>query len=672
MGFQMSERSISGISVPIVSCNTVVVGSGAAGLGAAVSLHARGVTDVVIATDSVTGGTSRNAGSDKQTYYTLSLTGAEPDAVAAMAADLAAGGGMHGDLALIEARYSLRAFHRLVELGVPFPRSRFGAHPGYRTDHDPRGRATSAGPLTSRYMTEALAAEADRRGIPLLDRHQVVALVTGGTGDETCVMGALALTSVTGADSTDGGFVLFNAVNVILATGGPGGMYAHSVYPESQIGSTGLALRAGARAVNLTESQFGLASLTPRWNLSGSYQQVIPRYLSTDAGGGEEREFLSEVFPDAGRLALAIFRKGYEWPFDPRKVAGYGSSLIDLLVDRERRERGRRVFLDYTANPGGGERYPSLDPDRLPGEARTYLANSDALAATPIERLERLNPPAVRFFRDHGVDLGRGRLEIAVCAQHCNGGLEGNLWWDSNLRHLFPVGEVNGSHGIYRPGGAALNAGQVGGMRAAEYIAARYAGAPPDEDEFLAAAAPVLEENSTFLQRALELGGGAGLDPAGVIEAIGARMSEAAAQVRDPGTVRRALGVARELHERLPGEIGLAAPAEAPALFRARDLTCTHRLWLEAIAAYLERGGGSRGSYLVPDPAGIEVCPELGPPGRIRMNDPGAFVDAHLLTLTLAPTGEVVTAWVEPRPVPSEDLWFERVWTEFREGWIFD
>jgi hypothetical protein len=41
----------------------------------------------------------------------------------------------------------------------------------------------------------------------------------------------------------------------------------------------------------------------------------------------------------------------------------------------------------------------------------------------------------------------------------------GNHWWESvNLKHLFPVGEVNGSHGVYRPGGSALNSGQVGGL----------------------------------------------------------------------------------------------------------------------------------------------------------------------------------------------------------------
>ena len=63
---------------------------------------------------------------------------------------------------------------------------------------------------------------------------------------------------------------------------------------------------------------------------------------------------------------------------------------------------------------------------------------------------------------DHGIDITKEPLEIAVCAQHNNGGLAGNHWWESiNVSRLFPVGEVNGSHGVYRPGGSALNAGQV-------------------------------------------------------------------------------------------------------------------------------------------------------------------------------------------------------------------
>ena len=39
---------------------------------------------------------------------------------------------------------------------------------------------------------------------------------------------------------------------------------------------TGMLLEAGAQAVNLQDWQYGLASVQFRWNLSGSYQQVLP------------------------------------------------------------------------------------------------------------------------------------------------------------------------------------------------------------------------------------------------------------------------------------------------------------------------------------------------------------------------------------------------------------
>jgi len=665
-----SEETVAGQPVPVVSCNTLIVGSGAAALGAAVSLHAAGVRDVVVVSESLTGGTSLNAGSDKQTYYKLALAGLEPDSARDLAGDLAAGGCMHGDIALIEAGYSARAFHRLVELGVPFPRDRYGAFVGYRTDHDRRGRATSAGPLTSRFMTEALRTETERCGIPLLDAHQVIALVTSPGEGGTAVVGAIAL-DLTRGDGEGPDFVLFNAVNVILGTGGPGGLYAHSVYPESQFGSTGMALRAGARACNLTESQYGLASTSFRWNLSGSYQQVLPRYLSTAPDSGDEREFLTESFADREDLLRATFLKGYEWPFDPRKIAGGGSSLIDLLVWREQVERGRRVFLDFTVNPAGmaGE---EMTRENLPDEAGEYLAKSGALAATPIERLELMNPAAVELYRDHGIDLARDRLEIAVCAQHCNGGLEAGVWWESNLRHLFCVGEVNGTHGVYRPGGSALNAGQVGGMRAAEYIAARYAGSPPDMSVCLAAAGPALEAERAFLEQSLAGGSTAGRAPAALIREIGERMSTTAAHVRRPADVDRALAEARALHDAFGETVGIASLSEAGALFQARDLAVTHLFWLEAIAAYLSRGGGSRGSYLVPDPAGVTVSHELGEYGCIRIGGGDLVADSHILTLQLSGENEVVMEWIEPRPIPASDLWFEEIWAEYRAGRIYD
>ncbi len=47
-----------------------------------------------------------------------------------------------------------------------------------------------------------------------------------------------------------------------------------------------MALAAGAAAENLAQGQYGIASVAPRWNLSGTYQQVLPRYLSVDDQGG--------------------------------------------------------------------------------------------------------------------------------------------------------------------------------------------------------------------------------------------------------------------------------------------------------------------------------------------------------------------------------------------------
>lgn len=97
-----------------------------------------------------------------------------------------------------------------------------------------------------------------------------------------------------------------------------------------------------------------------------------------------------------------------------------------------------------------------------------------------------MNQPAIKLYKDNGIDLEKEPLEIAVCAQHNNGGLAGDLWWESNLKGFFPVGEVNGTHGIYRPGGSALNSGQVGSLRAAQYITNQRKDSPLKTEDFMA------------------------------------------------------------------------------------------------------------------------------------------------------------------------------------------
>ena len=70
----------------VMDIYAVVVGSGAAGFNAAHRLRQYGVTDAALVTEGRLWGTSRNTGSDKQTYYKLSLSGSQDDSVRKLAA----------------------------------------------------------------------------------------------------------------------------------------------------------------------------------------------------------------------------------------------------------------------------------------------------------------------------------------------------------------------------------------------------------------------------------------------------------------------------------------------------------------------------------------------------------------------------------------------------------
>lgn len=653
--------SIKGNEYPFYRFQTVVVGSGAAGLNAAVSLMKEGQTDIAIITEGRMMGTSRNTGSDKQTYYKITTCGSEEDSIRKMAQTLFEGKSMDGDLALVEAALSVRGFYHLVDIGVPFPCNGAGEYAGYKTDHDPNQRGTSAGPLTSKFMTEALWKEAERYKIPVFDGFHVIELLTQGEGDEKRVRGVLALNGK--EREADKQFTVFSVDNVVYATGGEAGMYEASVYPVSQTGGMGAAFRAGAKGKNLTESQYGIASVKFRWNLSGTFQQVIPRYVSTASDGSDEREFLEEYFDSPQKLAQAIFLKGYQWPFDPRKTWDYGSSLIDLLVYQETVQKGRRVFLDYRRNPSCCEKYGKFDEKVLSEEAFSYLKNSDGLWNTPIERLAHMNPAAIELYRSHNIDIEKELLEIGVCAQHNNGGLWGNWWWESNVKHLFPVGEVNGTHGVYRPGGSALNSGQVGSLRAAQYIAHVYRDEALDGEMLSAVCGEQIEDAVRFGRDALS----GGPEPADLKQEkleLGLRMSRAGACIRSQETVRQALEENKRQQKRIHA-VKIAESGDMKRLYRIRDLLVSQQVYLEAILDYIIQGGGSRGSYLICSEKGqkpLEALPECF---RFLPDEDGKSDVIQEVELT----GEgCLCTWRGIRPIPEEDGWFEKVWRKYREG----
>ena len=640
--------TLDGADVAVRAAAAVVVGTGCAGYNAADCLYDYGVRDVLLVTDHRKGGTSRNTGSDKQTYYKLTLAGEAPDSVRAMARTLFEGGCVDGDQALCEAALSVKCFLKLCQMGVPFPTNRYGEYVGYKTDHDPLCRATSVGPLTSRRMTEALEASVEKKGIEVLDRHQAVAILT----DEGRVAGVLCLTRTEPRPRYEAIFTQ----NVVYATGGPAGVYQDVCYPLGHQGMSGLLFLAGAAGKNLTEWQYGLASLRPRWNVSGTYMQALPRFVSTDAEGGDAREFLQDAIPDAGELLSMIFLKGYQWPFDARK-AQEGSSRLDLLVYQETKCKGRRVWLDFTRDPLGD----AFSLDALVPEAREYLRRSGALLQTPIERLRRMNAPAIDFYRSRGVDLARDMLEIALCAQHNNGGVAVDRWWQSGVRGLFVVGEAAGTHGVCRPGGSALNAGQVGSERAARYIAAHAPVAPRPEQS--------LARCQEQIAGAVRLGLGALRGSSNLEEAAREAkqaMSRVAAAVRDGARISALLETTRERLRGFAGAVRIAAPTQLYALYRFYDILISQLMCLAAMEDYIAHGGKSRGSAIYSDTAGKKPFDALPEQCRFTL-DAGDLSGRVQETRLCAANWTVQCDWRDVRPIPEEDDVFETVWRAYRE-----
>ena len=237
------------VRLPIRTVHTLVAGSGAAGLNAALQLHRNGVKDILLLSEGFQRGTSINAGSDKQTYYKLGISGHEADSPVLLAETLFSGGGMHGDIALVEAALSIQAFMNLVNAGVTFPHDTYGQYVGYKTDHDPLQRATSAGPYTSRDMCRCLHREIETLGIPFFEDRLLISLITLKQDGETRIGGAIVLKTGREASSASPGqrFEIYLADNLVFAVGGPGGLYKASVYPEGHNGAIGLALLEGPK-----------------------------------------------------------------------------------------------------------------------------------------------------------------------------------------------------------------------------------------------------------------------------------------------------------------------------------------------------------------------------------------------------------------------------------------
>ena len=258
-------------------------------------------------------------------------------------------------------------------------------------------------------------------------------------------------------------------------------------------------------------------------------------------------------------------------------------------------------------------------------------------------------------------------LEVAVCAQHNNGGLAGDVWWESeNLAHLFPIGEVNGSHGVSRPGGAALNAGQVAGFRVAGRIAHRYADWTVDRVAIYAAANEAVAETRAWLARCATAPRPWQAERAELQH----RMTRYGAHIRSQVELPAAVAAAWAQYARLESAgCAYEGPAGLAEALRNRQLCYAHAVYLEAMSFALQSGVGSRGSAIALHPEGLPLHAALDDSWRMAPED--RVFRGQVLETVARGVGDVTSAWAPVRPIPDGDLWFETVWARFQSGEVF-
>ena len=300
-----------------------------------------------------------------------------------------------------------------------------------------------------------------------------------------------------------------------------------------------------------------------------------------------------------------------------------------------------------------------IEYNKLSAEAFEYLSRAGACFGTPIERLEKMNSPAIELYRSKGLDISKEYLEIALCAQHNNGGIAVDMWWQTSVKGLFAAGECAGTHGVTRPGGSALNAGQVGSLRAAQYIS-RNGNALIDDCEFTA----VLETAESEHKKQLEKIRKPYDNIDGLIYKAQRRMSDNAAAIRSRTNIESAL---RETEKDLTGiceKTGINEKSELYKFYKLKDILITQCAVLTAMLEYADTVGKTRGSSLCRDEN-----------GRLRsgLEEVFRFTEENGDTRdkvqeTVLSDGKFSCRWRAVRAIPQNNDFFENVWRGYRDN----
>jgi len=374
--------------------DVVIVGSGAAGLTAALALAEQHKV-LVLAKGSLTGGSTAWAQGG-----IAAVLGTGDTFEDHIRDTMVAGAGLNRQETVeFVVERAPHAIERLVELGVPFNTEAGTLHLTREGGHSHR-RIVHVDDATGQAVQQALLSAAEKHpNITLLPGQTCIDLITGrhelrysGSGR---VWGVYALDEATGRVEAHTGRA------TLLATGGAGRVYQFSTAPRGATGDgIAMAWRAGARVGNMEMMQFHPTCL---------YHLDVKNFLITEAVRGEGGRLLN---PRSGKRFMAFYDSRLE--LAPRDVV---ARAIDAEI--------KRFGLDYVHLD-----ISHLDPDFVRGHFPTIH-----------EKLLGL-----------GIDMTRQPIPVVPAQHYTCGGVVIDLAGRTDLPGLYAAGECteSGLHGANR------------------------------------------------------------------------------------------------------------------------------------------------------------------------------------------------------------------------------